>query len=133
MISLGGGLGALARYGFGQCWPVRQGQVPWSTLAVNVMGCFAIGILMVLVTEVWVAHRLLRPFLGIGVLGGFTTFSTYALEVRRLLESGAIAKALGYLGGSVVASLGAVALAMGMTRWTVGLARRQRQRHDGRG
>ncbi|WP_405161442.1 fluoride efflux transporter CrcB [Nocardia sp. NBC_01499] len=124
VISLGGGLGALARYGLGVCWPVRPGQVPWSTLTINVMGCFAIGILMVLITEVWVAHRLLRPFLGIGVLGGFTTFSTYCLEVRRLLESGAEVQAFGYLGGTVVASLGAVVLAMGMTRWTTGIARR---------
>ncbi|WP_378733353.1 fluoride efflux transporter CrcB [Nocardia brasiliensis] len=124
VISLGGGLGALARYAFGVWWPAGPDQVPWSTLAVNVMGCFAIGMLMVLITEVWVAHRLLRPFLGIGVLGGFTTFSTYGLEVRRLLESGATVQALGYLGGTVVASLGAVVLAMGMTRWTTGMARR---------
>ncbi|MFF3223046.1 fluoride efflux transporter FluC [Nocardia suismassiliense] len=123
VISAGGGLGAVARYGLGVWWPVQDGHVPWSTLTVNVVGCFAIGILMVLSTEVWVAHRLLRPFLGIGVLGGFTTFSTYGLEIRRLLESGAAVPAFGYLGGTVVAALGAVVLGIGLARWTTGMAR----------
>jgi fluoride exporter len=125
MISLGGGLGSLLRYGIGVWWPPRAHEIPWSTFMINVMGCFAIGILMVLITEVWVAHRLLRPFLGIGLLGGFTTFSTYSLEVRRLLESGAVVEALGYLGGTVVAALGAVVLGMSVTRWMTGTARRQ--------
>ncbi|WP_054814862.1 fluoride efflux transporter CrcB [Nocardia arizonensis] len=116
VIALGGGIGASARYAIGQRWPVRPGQVPWSTFAINVSGCLAIGILMVLITEVWVAHRLLRPFLGVGVLGGYTTFSTYCLEIRRLLESGATAEAFGYLGGSVIAALAAVAIGMGMAR-----------------
>ncbi|WP_431952905.1 fluoride efflux transporter CrcB [Nocardia lijiangensis] len=127
VISLGGGLGAVLRYVVGLGWPTPPGQVPWSTLAINVSGCFAIGILMVLITEVWVAHRLLRPFLGIGLLGGFTTFSTYALEIRRLLESGATTEALGYLGGTVAASLGAVWLGMGVARLATGTARRQQR------
>ncbi|WP_433732659.1 fluoride efflux transporter FluC [Nocardia sp. CA-129566] len=88
VISLSGGLGALLRCAIGLWWSAQH-QVPWSTFTINVMGCFAIGILMVLITGVWVAHRLLRPFLGIGFLGGFTTFSIYSVEVRRLLESGA--------------------------------------------
>jgi len=124
VISLGGGLGALLRYAIGVWWPPQPHQVPWSTFTINVVGCFAIGILMVLITEVWVAHRLLRPFVGIGLLGGFTTFSTYSLEVRRLLESGAAVEALGYLGGTVVAALGAVVLGMIVARWAAGTARR---------
>lgn len=126
VISVGGGLGALLRYAVGVHWPVRAGQVPWSTFAVNVVGCFAIGILMILITEVWVAHRLLRPFLGVGVLGGFTTFSTYCLEIRRLLESGAMVEALGYLGGTVVAALAAVVLGMVAARLVFGTTRRGR-------
>lgn len=119
-IALGGGLGALARFGIGVCWPVPPGRFPWSTFMINVFGCFLIGILMFLITEVWVAHRLLRPFLGIGVLGGFTTFSTYCLEIRRLLESGDTAVALGYLGGTVVAALAAVLLGMAAARKVTG-------------
>ncbi|WP_433201048.1 fluoride efflux transporter CrcB [Nocardia sp. CA-107356] len=99
VISLGGGPGALPRYAIGVWLPPQPHQVPWSAFVINIMGCFAIGILMVLITGVWVAHRLLRPLLGIGLLGGFTTFSTYSLEVRRLLESCAAIEALGYLGG----------------------------------
>jgi CrcB protein len=124
VISLGGGLGALLRYAIGMWWPPQPHQVPWSTFAINVVGCFAIGILMVLITEVWVAHRLLRPFLGIGLLGGFTTFSTYSVEVRRLLESGAAVEAFGYLGGTVMAALGAVVLGTSVTKWAAGTARR---------
>ncbi|MFI9509652.1 fluoride efflux transporter CrcB [Nocardia sp. NPDC052566] len=124
VISLGGGLGAVLRYTIGAWWPAQPHRIPWSTFVVNVMGCFAIGILMVLITDVWVAHRLLRPFLGVGVLGGFTTFSTYSVEVRTLLESGAAIEASEYLGGTVLASLGAVVLGMGMTRWTTGTTRR---------
>ncbi|TCJ99467.1 fluoride efflux transporter CrcB [Nocardia alba] len=116
-ISVGGGLGATARFGVGHWWPVQPGRFPWSTLTVNVLGCFAIGVLMVVVTELWEAPKLVRPFLGIGVLGGFTTFSTYSLEIRRLIGTGATGTALAYLGLSVLAALGAVAVAMIATRW----------------
>ncbi|MFE1592086.1 fluoride efflux transporter CrcB [Nocardia sp. NPDC058705] len=115
-ISVGGGLGAVARFGIGRWWP-PAGGFPWSTLTVNVLGCFAIGVLIVAVTELWAAPKLVRPFLGIGVLGGFTTFSTYSLEIRGLLDSGAMGTAMAYLGLSVLAALGAVAIAMIATRW----------------
>ncbi|MFD3704044.1 fluoride efflux transporter FluC [Nocardia sp. NPDC058658] len=115
-ISVGGGLGAVARFGMARWWP-PAGGFPWSTLTVNVLGCFAIGVLMVAVTELWAAPKLVRPFLGIGVLGGFTTFSTYSLEIRGLVDSGAAGTAMAYLGLSVVAALGAVAIAMIATRW----------------
>ncbi|MFI6868929.1 fluoride efflux transporter CrcB [Nocardia sp. NPDC050406] len=121
-IALGGAVGAILRYGV-SVWLPQRGDIPWQTLAVNVIGCFCIGVLMVCVTEVWTVHRLTRPFLGIGLLGGFTTFSTFAVEVRTLLESGRAQTALGYVGGTVVASLGAVVLGVGVTRWVTGSAR----------
>ncbi|WP_253799512.1 fluoride efflux transporter CrcB [Nocardia amikacinitolerans] len=127
VISVGGGIGAVMRYLVGLRWPSQPYQVPWATFAVNVVGCFSIGILMVLITEVWVAHRLLRPFLGVGLLGGFTTFSTYSVEIRRLLESGAAIEAFGYLGGTVAASLGAVWLGMGVARLSAGTTRPRRR------
>lgn len=119
-IALGGGLGAVARFGIGELWPVPPGRFPWSTFVINVVGCFLIGILMFLITEAWVAHRLLRPLLGVGFLGGFTTFSTYSLEIRRLLESGDTAVAFGYLGGTVVAALAAVVLGTAAARLMTG-------------
>lgn len=123
-ISVGGGLGASARFAAGHRWPVHPGEFPWSTLAVNVSGCFAIGVLMVAVTELWAAPKLVRPFLGVGVLGGFTTFSTFALELRRLIDTGAVGTAVAYLGLSVLAGLGAVAVAVLATRWVAGAGRR---------
>lgn len=82
-VALGGVIGACARYGVGLLRPLGPLAFPWSTLLVNVAGCAAMGVLMVLVTEVLTPHRLVRPFLGTGVLGGFTTFSTYAVDVHR--------------------------------------------------
>lgn len=123
VIAAGGGIGAVLRYGVG-LWVPSHGDMPWPTLGINVIGCFAIGVLMVVITEIRTPHRLLRPFLGVGVLGGFTTFSTYAVEVRRLLESGRTVLALGYLGGTVVLALGAVVAGMAVTRWFSATARR---------
>lgn len=96
-IALGGGLGALARYGLTVALPTPPGHFPWATFVTNVSGCFLIGVLMVLVTEVWTAHRLVRPFLGVGVLGGFTTYSTYAVEFHGLLRPGTVGVAFLYL------------------------------------
>jgi len=64
------------------------GHFPVDTFVINVLGCFLIGALMVLITEVWSAHRLLRPLLGVGLLGGFTTFYTYTRELRGVLRPG---------------------------------------------
>ncbi|MFC7447434.1 fluoride efflux transporter CrcB [Rhodococcus daqingensis] len=123
VVALGGGLGALARYGIAHAVPTRE--FPWATLITNVIGCLLIGILMVLITEVWTAHRLLRPFLGVGVLGGFTTFSTYAVEVRGLLASGSYPVGFAYLFGTVVAALGAVLAGVWGTRLVTGAVARK--------
>jgi len=116
-ISVGGGLGALLRYSLGVWWPTPAGQVPWSTFVVNVTGCFAMGALMTLILRERITHRLARPFLGVGFLGGYTTFSTYSVEIRTLLESGAVLEALGYLGGTLIAALVGVVLGAGAARW----------------
>ncbi|MGH3878564.1 MAG: fluoride efflux transporter CrcB [Actinophytocola sp.] len=116
VIALGGGLGALARYGLTQLLPAQPGQFPWATFTTNVLGCLLIGVLMVLITEVWSAHRLVRPFLGVGVLGGFTTFSTYAVEIRGLLQPGTVGIALVYLAGTLLAALLATLLGIWATR-----------------
>ncbi|NKY55247.1 fluoride efflux transporter CrcB [Nocardia flavorosea] len=119
-VACGGGLGAGLRYWLTLRIPVRPGGFPWATFLANTLGCLAIGILMVIITEVFAPPRLLRPFLGVGVLGGFTTFSSYSAEVRTLLESGAPGVALGYLGGTVVTCLVAVLAGMTVTRWITG-------------
>ncbi|PZF86164.1 fluoride efflux transporter CrcB [Jiangella anatolica] len=116
VISIGGGLGAAARYALTLAWPLQPGQFPWATFVTNVAGCFLIGVLMVAIIEVWRAHRLIRPFLGVGVLGGFTTFSTYAVETLDLLQPGSVLLAATYLAGTVIGALIAVVLGVWATR-----------------
>jgi CrcB protein len=118
-IAVGGGLGAIARYGVGVLLPTVPGRFPIGTFLINVVGCLLIGVLMVLVTEVFAAHPLVRPFLGVGVLGGFTTFSTYANEVRGLLRPGDLPVALLYTAGTLIAALLAVIGGMCLTRTLV--------------
>lgn len=96
-VSLGGAAGACARYGIELAWPAPAGGFPWATLVTNVSGCALMGALMVAITELWVGHRLLRPLLGTGVLGGYTTFSTFAGDVDNLAASGHQVRALLYL------------------------------------
>ncbi|MFJ7770145.1 fluoride efflux transporter CrcB [Streptomyces sp. NPDC097107] len=115
-VSLGGGTGAAARYAASLWWPTQTGGFPWTTFWVNVAGCALIGVLMVVVTEVRGAHRLVRPFLGTGVLGGFTTFSTYAVDIRHLLAADQLRTGLLYLAATPLAALAAVWLATWATR-----------------
>ncbi|MEG3633226.1 fluoride efflux transporter CrcB [Micromonospora sp. S2-005] len=122
-IAVGGMVGALARYGLTVAFPHPPHGFPWATFAVNVSGCLLIGALMVLITEAWTAHRLVRPFLGVGVLGGFTTFSTYAVEVQQAVTTGAARTGLLYLAGTLVAALVAVRLGVTLTRLATGVHR----------
>jgi CrcB protein len=128
-IAAGGAIGALGRFGLASAWPRAQGHFPWATFVTNVSGCLLIGILMVLITEMWSAHRLIRPFLGVGVLGGYTTFSTYTGEVQQLVVLGAARTGLWYLLATPVAALAAVYLGVTLTRLAT---RRPRPRHRGR-
>ncbi|MFT4081296.1 MAG: fluoride efflux transporter CrcB [Nocardioides sp.] len=125
-IAAGGILGACARYGAGLRWPVAPGSFPWTTLWINVIGCGAMGILMVLVTERFAAHPLVRPFLGTGVLGGFTTFSTYTVDVQRLLQLRASGTGLSYLALTLVGAVLAVWIGATLTR-AVALGPRRRR------
>jgi len=125
VVALGGAAGAVGRYGLSVGMPHRPGTFPWATFVTNVTGCLLIGVLMVLIIEVWAAHRLLRPFLGTGVLGGYTTFSTYAVDVQQLVDAGRARTGLLYLAGTLVAALVAVSAGSTVTRL---LARTRRGR-----
>jgi CrcB protein len=117
-IALGGVVGAAARHGLELAWPTPASGFPWATFVTNAVGSLLLGALMVVVQETRAAHPLLRPFAGVGVLGGFTTFSTYAVQVRDLL-AGADPHpglALAYLFGSIAAALVAVAAGLGLAR-----------------
>lgn len=117
VIAAGGALGSVARYAALLHWPAAEHSFPWAVFVVNVSGCALIGVLMVLVAERGAVTRpLVRPFLGVGVLGGFTTFSTYAADVSKLLVRQEVLTAMAYAVGTVVAALGAVGGASVLTR-----------------
>jgi fluoride exporter len=115
-VAVGGVLGSLARWAVGLALPTPTGTFPWATFGINVLGSLLMGVLVVVITEVRDAHPLARPFLGVGVLGGFTTFSTFATDAEALLAGGHRATALAYLLGTVVAAVGACAVAVAATR-----------------
>ncbi|MCZ2810988.1 fluoride efflux transporter CrcB [Modestobacter sp. VKM Ac-2979] len=111
--ALGGVLGALARWGVAEALPSPAGSWPWATLLVNLTGCALIGALLALLLARHPDSPWLRPFLATGVLGGYTTFSTFAVETVQLAEDGAVALAVGYVLVSVVG--GVLAVVAGLT------------------
>lgn len=116
VLSVGGALGVNARYWLG-VWISRWAspQFPWATFAINVSGSFVIGVLTVALTRWW-PHPHLRLLLITGVLGGYTTFSTFALESAILWERGETVLAVANLGGSVVLGFAAVVLGLALAR-----------------
>lgn len=115
-VAAGGVLGALARQLVDEALPTALGAFPWGTFLINVSGSLLIGILMAVLGLRPAHHRLVRPFLGVGVLGGFTTFSTYAVQSHELVRSGHPVVALVYLGGTVIAALLAVVIGVFLVR-----------------
>lgn len=114
-VSLGGVLGAEARYGLGELIPHRPHEFPWATLLINTLGCLLIGVLMVVITEVVRPHRLVRPFLGVGILGGFTTFSTASVDAVVLADAHRPGAAAAYVLLTLLGALAAVWIAVGTT------------------
>ena len=130
-IAVGGGLGSVARYLLSAAFPAGHG-FPWAIFAVNVSGCFLLGLLMVYLLEVWPPRRFLRPFLAVGLLGGYTTYSTYAGGVMTLLPGHALALADAYALTSIVAALAAVWCGMRAARTLAELpAWMSRRREEG--
>ena len=113
LVLTGGAFGTAARALLTDAFPVTDGSWPWVTLGVNVAGSFLLGLLVSLLSfregrpGPW---RFVRPALGAGVLGGFTTYSTFAVEVDRLLGGGTVGLGLAYAGLSVVAGVLAAGL-----------------------
>ena len=123
VVAAGGVLGALARFQFGRWWPTPTPMFPWTTLLINVTGCLIIGAFTVLITERWSPHRLVRPFFGTGILGGYTTFSTYTVDLQQLVAAGAPRTGLLYLAGTLIAALLAVSAGLTLTRLATGRKR----------
>ena len=107
-IAGGGVIGALARYGIATAWSHDPARFSWSIWTVNVSGCFLIGVLMVLIARRLPRQSLIRPFFGVGILGGYTTFSTSVVDVQQAAAHGAPGTALLYLAATLVGALVAV-------------------------
>jgi fluoride exporter len=113
-VMAGGAVGAGLRYLVGLMLAGRSG-FPYATLAVNLIGGFAMGMLAALVLR-GMAGESVRLFIGVGVLGGFTTFSAFSLESFQMIERGQIIMAGGYAIASVVGSIAALALGYAVAR-----------------
>ena len=108
-VALGGALGASARYLIDRFVEQRSESVfPWSIFAINVTGCFLIGVLTVQLVDRHHMPAWIRVGIVVGVLGGYTTFSTFGQEGLSLIESADYGVALAYLAGSVLAGVTAV-------------------------
>jgi CrcB protein len=117
VISLGGVLGANARYLLGNWIAARYGTgFPYGTMVINVSGSFVMGFFVVLVTERCVVHPNWWLFFAVGFLGAYTTFSTFSFESVALIQGGAWGLALANMIGSVVLGLVAVLAGMALAR-----------------
>jgi fluoride exporter len=117
LVAAGGAIGASLRWWLGGLMAERFGPAfPWHTLVVNVSGAFLLGLLMALSAERGVITPAWRIFAGVGVLGGYTTFSTLSYESIRLIEQGSVSQGLGNMFGSGIAGLIAVAAGLVLGR-----------------
>lgn len=115
-IAVGGAVGAWARLGLADLLPTEPGRWPWGTFIANIVGCLVLGYAGTRLMERLPPSTYRRPFVGTGVCGGLTTFSTFQLEVVEMGKDGHVALAAGYLVVSIAVGLAALALASGLVR-----------------
>jgi CrcB protein len=127
-VFAGGCLGGWARYGITSAWPARSGRFPWATFSVNIAGAFVLAIVIVVAADV-VSSRYLRPLLGTGFCGAFTTFSSIVVTADQLFAHHRPGTAVTYLAASVVAGLAAASLGLILAR-AVHMNRRRRHREE---
>ncbi|HEV2636151.1 MAG TPA: CrcB family protein [Actinocrinis sp.] len=122
-IAVGGFAGGVSRYELGLTFPTRHGAFPATTFAINVSGSFVLALLLVFVVEIWPPTRYVRPLLGVGFCGAYTTFSTWMVDTDRLLADRHYGAAALNVGGSLAAGLAATCLGLACGRAV--LARRR--------
>jgi CrcB protein len=116
-IALGGAIGGVARYGVALALPTRPGHFPWDTFLINVSGSLLLGLLVVLLAERFPPSRYARPFIGTGILGAYTTFSTFGIETDLLIRDGHPGIAAGYALGTLAGALIAAWIGIVAGRW----------------
>lgn len=115
-IFVGGALGGALRTGLVELAPTRAGQWPWVTFAVNLAGCLLLGYLVTRLQERLPVTAYRRPLLGTGLCGALTTFSTFQLDLLRLLDDDRLLLAAVYAAGSVGAGFAGVSLGIAIVR-----------------
>jgi CrcB protein len=111
LVALGGAIGAVFRYGLGSYFIKSSSTFPWATWSINLLGCFLAGVFFAFSQQYPALQNNARLFLMVGILGGFTTFSSFGLETFNLLREGQALWAIGYAVSSVI--LGVILLAVG--------------------
>jgi fluoride exporter len=106
-VAVGGFVGALGRYELGLAWSTAAGRFPWTTFTINVSGGFLLGLALTLLLERFGSTRYVRPFFCVGVLGAWTTMSTFAVEGDLLVKDGHLTTAVLYVLVTVVVGIGA--------------------------
>jgi CrcB protein len=115
-IFAGGAVGSAVRTGLSELAPTHTGHWPWVTFAVNVVGCLLLGYFVTRLQERLPITAYRRPLLGTGLCGALTTFSTFQLELLRMLEHGEVGLAVGYCAGSLAAGFAGVTLGTAVVR-----------------
>ena len=121
LVTVGGAAGSWLRFATGRLWhfaigPIAANEFPWATLSVNIVGSLLMGMLIGWLARHSAGGEAWRMLLGVGVLGGFTTFSSFALEFALFVERGNLGLAARYVGVSLLAGFGALFFGLAATR-----------------
>lgn len=122
-IGIGGVIGALSRYVLEQTFPPQAGHIPWVVFVINVTGSALLGLLLVILVEQFSRARLARLVMGTGIIGAYTTFSTFMVGAVDVARSGHVATAAVYVVLSIACGLGAVAGGIAIGRFAIRLER----------
>lgn len=119
LVMAGGAVGSGLRFGLSRAVPWAAGGWPWATSAANVLGSLLMGILAFWLIRKGAEGEHIRLLIGVGLLGGFTTFSAFSLEIAQMIDRGQMANAFGYAIASVLLALTAIfaGMAMAKTVW----------------